>query len=113
MPIMTAAMAGNPSATSSGATIAAGVPKPDAPSMNEPNSHAMMIICTRRSGLISAKPERMVCTAPLYFSVLSSRIAPKMIQSTAMVISTPCTVEAATRANGIPQKRSAIAAAVR
>ena len=49
-PTMTAAIAGKPSASSSGATTAAGVPKPEAPSMKEPNSQPMMIACTRRSG---------------------------------------------------------------
>jgi hypothetical protein len=33
----------------SGAATAAGVPNPEAPSMNDPNSHAMMTACTRRS----------------------------------------------------------------
>ncbi len=53
-PHMTAAMAGKPSASSRGAATAAGVPKPEAPSMNDPNSHAMMIAWTRRSGLTHA-----------------------------------------------------------
>ena len=43
MPINTAASAGKPIATNSGAAMAAGVPKPDAPSMNEPKHQAMMI----------------------------------------------------------------------
>ena len=46
----TAAMAGKPMATSSGAAMAAGVPNPDAPSISDPNNQAMMIACTRRSG---------------------------------------------------------------
>ncbi|MCY1453221.1 hypothetical protein D9M71_701990 [compost metagenome] len=40
MPSTTAAMAGKPRATINGATTAAGVPKPDAPSMKQPNSQA-------------------------------------------------------------------------
>ncbi len=50
-PHMTAAMAGNPRASRSGATTAAGVPKPDAPSMKEPKSQAMMMAWIRGSGL--------------------------------------------------------------
>ncbi len=75
-PTMTAAMAGKPSASSSGATTAAGVPKPDAPSMKLPNSQPMMIACTRRSGLMLVKPARMVDMAPLLVSVSSSSSAP-------------------------------------
>ena len=66
---MTAAIAGKPMATSSGAAIAAGVPKPDAPSISEPNSQAMMMHCTRRSGEIRVKPPRMARMAPLSSSV--------------------------------------------
>ena len=97
MPSSTAASAGKPIATSSGAAIAAGVPKPDAPSMKQPNSHAMMIAWMRRSGLIVAKPARIAVMPPEYFSVLSSRMAPKMIHSTPTVITSPCRVEASTR----------------
>ena len=43
MPSITAPIAGKPSATSKGAATAAGVPKPDAPSMKQPNSHATII----------------------------------------------------------------------
>ncbi len=66
---MTAAMAGKPMATSSGAAMAAGVPKPEAPSISEPNSQAMMIACTRRSGEIEVKPLRIARIAPLSSSV--------------------------------------------
>ena len=97
MPSSTAAIAGKPIATSSGAAIAAGVPKPDAPSMKHPNSHAMMIAWIRRSGLIVANPARMAEMPPEYLSVFSSRIAPKMIHSTPMVITRPWRVEASTR----------------
>jgi hypothetical protein len=63
-PHMTAAMAGKPSASSSGAATAAGVPKPDAPSMKEPNSQAMITAWTRRSGLMRVKPARIDAMAP-------------------------------------------------
>ena len=43
IPATTAASAGKPKATKSGTHTAAGVPKPAEPSMNEPNSHAMMM----------------------------------------------------------------------
>ena len=56
MPSITAVIAGNPSATSNGAVIAAGVPNPDAPSIKLPKSQLMMTSCTRRSGVIVANP---------------------------------------------------------
>ena len=79
IPAMTAAMPGNPRPTSRGTATAAGVPKPAEPSMNDPNSHATMITCTRRSRLTSVKPRRMTVMAPLARSVFSSRMAPKMM----------------------------------
>ena len=42
IPAMTAPMAGNPSPTSRGTAMAAGVPKPAEPSMKEPNSQAII-----------------------------------------------------------------------
>ncbi len=51
-PSITAAIAGKPNATINGAAMAAGVPNPAAPSMNEPNNQAMMSAWTRRSSLI-------------------------------------------------------------
>ncbi|MNC18528.1 hypothetical protein D3C75_664300 [compost metagenome] len=97
MPSITAASAGKPMATSSGAAMAAGVPKPEAPSMKQPNSQAMMIAWMRRSGLMVAKPARIAVMPPECLRVLSSRMAPKMIHSTPMVMIRPCTVEASTR----------------
>ena len=79
MPAMTAAMPGNPSPTSSGTATAAGVPNPAEPSMNEPNSQATMITCTRRSGVMFVKPCRIVLSAPLSCRVFSKRMAPKMM----------------------------------
>jgi len=103
MPSSTAASAGKPIATRSGAAIAAGVPKPEAPSMKQPNSHAMMMAWMRRSGLMVAKPARIAVIPPEYFSVFSSRMAPKMIHSTPIVITRPCRVEASTRLKLISQ----------
>lgn len=84
-------------ATSSGAAMAAGVPKPEAPSMKQPNSQAMMMAWMRRSGLMVAKPARIAVMPPECLRVFSSRIAPKMIHSTPTVMIRPCTVEASTR----------------
>jgi len=76
-PHMTAAMAGKPRARSRGAATAAGVPNPEAPSMNDPNSQAMMIACTRRSGLTRVNAARMLDIAPDAVIVASRSRAPK------------------------------------
>ena len=47
--------------------------------MNEPNSQAMTMTCTRRSGVMLVNPWRMVFRAPPSCNVLSSRMAPKMM----------------------------------
>ena len=47
---------GKPRPSSSGAASAAGVPKPAAPSMKAANMKPMMMVCTRRSGLIFFMP---------------------------------------------------------
>ena len=79
IPDITAAMPGNPRPTSNGTATAAGVPNPADPSMNEPKSQAMMITCTRRSGVMLVNPRRIARRAPLWWSVFRSRIAPKMM----------------------------------
>ncbi len=81
-------------ATNKGAAMAAGVPKPEAPSINDPKSHAMIITCTRLSGLMLLKPCRITAMAPECLSVFKSKIAPKIIHKTAMVISKPWMVDA-------------------
>lgn len=43
IPIITAPRAGKPKPTNNGAAIAAGVPKPEAPSIKLPNNQAMII----------------------------------------------------------------------
>lgn len=45
----------NPKLTKSGATIAAGVPKPATPSIKLPNNHAIMIACILASGEIEER----------------------------------------------------------
>jgi hypothetical protein len=110
MPNITAANAGKPTATISGAATAAGVPNPEAPSMKLPNSQAMRITCTRRSGLMRVKPLRMLAMPPECLSVLSSSKAPKMIHSTCTVMIRPSMVAAATRLKLTPQANSAISA---
>ena len=109
MPTTTAATAGKPSATISGAATAAGVPKPEAPSMKQPNSQVTMIACTRRSGLMPEKPLRMARMPPECLSVLSSRIAPKMIHRIEAVSTNPWRLEATTRTHVISQASRAMA----
>ena len=96
MPAVTAAMPGNPRPTSSGTATAAGVPKPADASMNAPNSQAMMMTCTRRSGEMSVNPCRMVLMAPLSCRVFSSRMAPKMMYSSVSAMTSPLMVAATT-----------------
>lgn len=110
IPNITADSAGKPTATISGPATAAGVPKPDAPSMNDPNNHAMRMTCTRRSGLMRANPLRMLAMPPECFRVFSSSSAPKMIHSTWTVMISPSSVAAAIRLRLTPQASNAIAA---
>ena len=63
--------------------------------MNDPNSQAMMMTCTRRSGVMSVKPCRMVFRAPPSCSVFSSRMAPKMMYRTVSATTRPL-IDAAT-----------------
>ena len=107
IPATTAAMAGKPSPTIKGTATAAGVPKPAEPSINEPNSQAMMMTCTRRSVLISAKPSRMACIAPLCRRVLSSRMAPKMMKISVAAMISPLTLAARIRVSGTRQTSQA------
>ncbi len=111
IPIITAAAAGKPKATIKGAATAAGVPNPAAPSMNEPNSQAMMTTCTRRSSLMPWKLRRIAATPPECSSVLSSRIAPKMISRMSKVMNRPWIVDAAMRCGSTRQMLQARATA--
>ena len=108
IPKTTADTAGNPIATISGAATAAGVPNPDAPSIKHPNSHAIRITWIRRSGLILEKPLLIVITAPEYFSVLSSIMAPKIIHKIPTVIIKPWIVEAKILVKLTSQNKKAI-----
>ncbi len=103
IPTITAAAAGKPSATSKGAAMAAGVPKPEAPSRKEPNSQAIRIIWTRRSGESWVNPARIDWTAPEYRRVLSNKRAPKMIRRRSAVTPRPCRLKATTRCQSIFQ----------
>ena len=76
-PTITAAAAGKPRAINRGAVTAAGVPKPDAPSMKLPNSHPTTIAWMRRSRLRPVSESRIVRTAPLRVMVDRRRRAPK------------------------------------
>ncbi|AMD00912.1 hypothetical protein LOKO_01844 [Halomonas chromatireducens] len=113
MPTTTAARAGKPRATINGAATAAGVPKPEAPSMKQPNSQATMMACTRRSGLMPEKPLRMAVMPPECFMALSSRMAPKMIHRIETVRIKPCNEEAMTRVKVISQANRAMRAVTR
>ena len=106
----TAAMAGKPIATNRGAATAAGVPKPEAPSIIEPNSQAMMIAWMRRSGERSVKPRRMARMAPLSCTVCRTRMAPKMMKSSVSAVTRPLTVAPATVPRSWPQTVSAMIA---
>ena len=110
IPISTAANAGKPMATSKGAAIAAGVPKPEAPSIKVPKHQAMIIAWTLLSGEMLVKPWRITSIAPVYFNVLSRKIAPNTIHKTDTVITKPCRIEAPTRTADISHAKSAISA---
>ncbi len=97
IPTTTAASAGKPRTTISGAATAAGVPKPEAPSIKQPNSHATISACTRLSGLMSVNPLRIAVIPPECFKVLSSKMAPKIIHRMEAVRIRPCRAEATTR----------------
>ena len=109
---ITAASAGKPSASSSGPATAAGVPKPDAPSMNAPNIQATMISWTRRSRETFMKPWRIDAAAPLSERVCSRRMAPKMIHSSETAMMTPRSEAAATWTGATSQRKSANAAVI-
>ena len=62
--------------------MAAGVPKPAAPSIKAPNNQAIMTTCTLRSELILVNPLRMTSTAPECLRVFNNKIAPYDIKLT-------------------------------
>jgi|TARA_B110001454_G_C12711522_1_gene430926 hypothetical protein len=100
-------------ATISGAATAAGVPKPEAPSMNDPKSQAKMTTWTLLSSLILLKLRRIAETPPDLSRVFNRNRAPKIISSKSKVVNNPSTDEAATFAQDMSQNMRAIAAAVR
>ena len=81
--------------------MAAGVPNPAAPSMNEPNSQATMTTWTRRSSLTPWKERRIADTPPDRSSVCSRRRAPKMMNRRSKVRKSPWIDAAATRVGDI------------
>jgi len=107
----TAANGGNPNPTNSGPTIAAGVPNPAAPSINEPMRKTSRITCTRRSSLIEANPALITSKAPDCFSVYNRRIAPNTITSILVAVSAPRIDAAAISRGDICQPINAVAAA--
>ena len=60
--------------------------------------------------LMRVKPARIEVIAPECFSVFSIRMAPKMMSRMSNVMTSPCTVDAATRAVGTCHTQIAIAA---
>ncbi len=113
IPAMTAAMPGKPRPTRSGTATAAGVPKPAAPSMKDPNSQAMMITWMRRSEVMSVRPWRMVRSAPLSCRVFRRRMAPKMMKRRVAATMRPFRVAAVTLRTETFQTQRARPAAVR
>ena len=108
----TAAKGVRPSATSNGAVIAAGVPKPAAPSRKAPNSQAIRITCARGSGEMCMKPSRIAAIAPLAVRIFSRRMAPSTIHRIEAAMITPSIDAASTWTAGTPQNTT-LAAAVR
>ena len=107
----TAASGGKPSPTRSGPTTAAGVPKPAAPSMNDPIRKTSNTTWTRRSSLTAANPPLMASNAPVCFRVYNSRIAPKTIQRIWVAVMKPLMVAAAIQRGLIPQPTAPAATA--
>src|SRR5699024_7887600 len=112
-PTITAAIAGKPIASNSGATTAAGVPKPEAPSMKLPKSQPMMMACTRLSEEIWSKPALMRFIAPDTVTVDKRSRAPKTIYRSVAATTTPSTVAAARAVGVICQVSQATTTAVR
>jgi len=98
---MTAARAGNPRESNRGAARAAGVPKPADPSMNPPNSQAMIMACTRLSVEMLVNPLLIASMAPLSLNVNSNRRAPKTIKRIFNAITNPFTDEARIQFSGV------------
>src|SRR6056297_1254205 len=107
----TAASGGNPSPTSSGPTMAAGVPKPAADSMNDPIRNTSNTTCTRRSSLIDVKPALMTSNAPVCLSVYRSKIAPNTIHRMLTAVMAPLIDAAAIQRGDMLQPAKPTAAA--
>ena len=79
--------------------------------MKEPNSQAMMMTCTLRSGLMLENPSRIACIAPLWRKVLSNKMAPKMMKISVAATISPLTLAARILLNGTCQTNQARAKA--
>ena len=98
-----AAIGGKPRPMSKGAAIAAGVPKPAAPSMNALKAKPMMTSWMRASSVMPLNMPWMRCIAPAAFSMFMRRIAPKMMSRVSMEPRKPATENAATFCGSICQ----------
>lgn len=98
--IITAAIGENPSPTSKGAQITAGVPNPATPSMNAPKTNPIMIAYMRLSLVILLKLYFILSIAPLSSSVYKINSAPRTIISILVAIKTPL-IEAAIKVLGV------------
>jgi hypothetical protein len=100
---ITAARAGKPSDKSNGAARAAGVPNPAAPSINPPNSHAIMIACILLSGEIFTKPLFIALRTPASLRVKRTVRAPKTIRRIFKAMIIPSIQEAKIQLTGVCQ----------
>ena len=82
--LMAAAIGGKPRPMRSGAAMAAGVPKPAAPSMKALNAKPMMTSWMRASSVMPLNMPSMRRMAPASFSMFMRRMAPKMMRSVSM-----------------------------
>lgn len=79
----------NPRATKSGATSAAGVPNPAAPSTIAPKNQATMITCTLASFDMPLRVDCIALMAPVIFIASSSHIAPRIMSAISNVTAAP------------------------
>ena len=100
-----AAIGGKPKPMSSGAAIAAGVPKPAAPSMKALNAKPTMTSWMRASSVMPLNMPWMRCMAPALSSMFISRIAPKMMRSVSIEPRKPATEYAAISKTFISQAK--------
>jgi len=107
----TAATAGKPSPTKSGAVNAAAAPNPAAPSIKPLKSHAKITVCTRLSSEILENEPLITTKAPLFSKTFSKRIAPKIISTISSALSVPKTDAPAISSGDISQTENPTPAA--